>query len=275
MKFAQLALGASFLAGMMTAPAMAASYTTTGDTTTFNSDGTNTFLDPNADLSTVLSGDASAPGGNVELNDGAAGADLNAPANTLTANLDSGREVTFSSLTAADWFTPDPANGGQTFAQKWFGEMMGVYGTEVRNQAAFVLGGPVSDTQIFAAFGAADGFARLSDPNIAYVNESSAGVTFGLAAHSDAGNVNPLLTGFFASEVVKVTFEGVSEYYYSFAQPTASGQTSLDGTNSHEGNYEFFIEDHPPTEDVPEPASVLGLVALGGLAVASKRKSLA
>ena len=292
MKFAQLALGASFLAGMMTAPAMAASYTTTGDVTIFNSNGTNTFLEPGADLGTVLSGDASAPGGNVELNDGEAGVDFSDPTavSTLEVGLDSGRQVTFSSLTAADWFTPD--SGGQTFADRWFGDMMATYAAEVRTRfEAFLIsqGTPAflaaaaaaDDSNIFGALFQDDPasgfnvFERLSDPNIAYVNESPAGVTFGLAAHSDAGNVSSLLAGLFASEVVKVTFDGVTEYYYSFAQPTASGQTSADKTNSHEGNYEFFIEDHPPTEDVPEPASVLGLVALGGLAVATKRKSLA
>jgi hypothetical protein len=117
--------------------------------------------------------------------------------------------------------------------------------------------------------------SRLSDPNIAYVNESDAGVTFGLAAHSDAGNISPLLAGLFASEVVKVTLNGVTDYYYSFAQPTDSGQTSLDGTKSHEGNYEFFIEDPKEGESVPEPATLLGLLAVGGVFAASKRKSQA
>jgi hypothetical protein len=264
MKFANLALGASLLAGIMTAPAMAATYSTSGDTTLFNSDGTNTFLDPGASLADVLDGDSSAPGGNVELNDGAAGVDLFAPANTLTANLDSGRVVNFSSLTFDDWF-----GSGDLFTA-WSADATATYGaayTSAFNMAAGALGGAQNAAAALAS--------RLSDPNIAYVNESDAGVTFGLAAHSDAGNINPLLAGLFASEVVKVTLNGVTDYYYSFAQPTDSGQTSLDGTKSHEGNYEFFIEDPKENESVPEPATLLGLLAVGGVFAASKRKSQA
>lgn len=246
------------------APAAADTYSTTGDINVFDSNGSQTFLaDPGYDLGDILNGDASAPGGNVELNDGSAGANLFAPANTLTANLDSGRQVTFSSLTNDDWF------GSGNLAQTWFAEALTVYGTEIRQRAAAAFGGPVDDNTIFGAFAQQGGFARLSDPNIAYINESNAGVTFGLAAHSDAGNVNNLLAGLYASEVVKVTLDGETQYYYSFAQPTASGQYSVDDGFSHAGNYEFFIEDG--VESVPEPSSILGLVAVGGI-VAAKRK---
>ncbi|MDA0269274.1 MAG: NF038130 family PEP-CTERM protein [Cyanobacteria bacterium] len=266
MKFANLAIGASLLAGMMTAPAMAATYSTSGDTTVFDSDGSKTFLaGPGYDLADILDGNAGAPGGNVELNNGAASADLFAPANTLTGNLDSGRVVTFSSLTNDDWF------GSGNLAATWFADALDTYGATIRARAAAVFGMPVPDAAIFNAFNIAGGFARLSDPNIAYVGE----VTFGLAAHSDAGNVNSLLAGLFASEVVKVTLNGVTNYYYSFAAPTASGQTSLDGTKSHEGNYEFFIEDPQENESVPEPATLLGLMAVGGVFAASKRKAIA
>ncbi|MEM8545871.1 MAG: NF038130 family PEP-CTERM protein [Cyanobacteria bacterium P01_H01_bin.119] len=274
---AAFVLGAGAIA---VAPATAATYTTSGDVTIFNSDGTNTYLDPSADLGSVLNGNSGAPGGNVELNDGAANANLNAPANTLTANLDSGRVVTFSSLTSDDWF------GSGNLAQQWFGEAMGVYGTTIRTrfegylvsqgysqqQAQFAAS---DDNNIFAAFNNQGGFARLSDPNIAYVNESAAGVTFGLAAHSDAGNVNPLLAGLYASEVVKVSLNGETEYYYSFDVPGVSGQTSRDGTNSHEGNYEFFIADPQNEESVPEPAAILGLVAVGGVLVAKRKQQAA
>ncbi len=263
MKFANLAIGASLLAGMMTAPAMAATYSTSGDTTIFNSDGTNTFLDPTATLDDVLTGDSTTPGGNVELNDGAAGVNLLAPANTLTANLDSGREVIFSSLTFDDWF-----GSGDLFTA-WSAGAAATYGAAYTNVFNAAVG-------VYGFNTVAGGIAsRLSDPNIAYVNESDAGVTFGLAAHSDAANVSPLLAGLFASEVVKVTLNGVTDYYYSFDQPTDSGQTSLDDTKSHEGNYEFFIEDPQDNESVPEPATLLGLVAVGGVFAASKRKSQA
>lgn len=278
MKFTRLALGAALLTGTITAPAMAATYSTSGDVTVFGSNGTQTFLAPGANLSSILSGSAAAPGGNLELNDGSASANLSAPANTLTAYLNSGREVTFSSLTNSDWF------GSDNLAQRWFSEAMDVYGTTITSRfTAYLRSKGATATQaalaasnsnnIFNFFSSAGGFARLSDPNIAYISESSAGVTFGLAGHSDAGNINSLLSGLYASEVVKVSLNGNTNYYYSFAQPTNSGQTSREDGVSHAGNYEFFIADPIDSQSVPEPTTLLGLLALGGLTATSKRKS--
>lgn len=281
MKITRLALGASFLASLMTAPALAASYHTSGDVTAFDSNGHQTFLAGSGyNLGSILAGSASAPGGNLELNDGSASANLLAPANTLTANLDSGRQVTFSSLTNDDWF------GSGNLAQTWFSEAMNVYGSTISTRFKTYLVGQGYSQQlatlaasnsslIFNTFASQGGFARLSDPNIAYINESDAGVTFGLAGHSDAGNISSLLSGLYASEVVKVLFNGKTDYYYSFAQPAASGQVSREDGASHSGNYEFFIADPMDSKSVPEPASVLGLVALGGWIVAGKRKAVA
>ncbi len=279
MKFTYLALGAALLTGTITAPALASTYSTSGDVTVFDSNGTQTFLAPGpTDLSRILSGSATAPGGNVELNDGSASANLSAPANTLTASLNSGRQVTFSSLTNSDWF------GSNNLAQRWFSGAMDVYGSTITSRfTTYLRTQGYSATQatlaasnsnnIFNAFSTAGGFARLSDPNIAYVSESSAGVTFGLAGHSDAGNINSLLSGLYASEVVKVSLKGNTNYYYSFAQPTRSGQTSREDGVSHAGNYEFSIVDPIDSQPVPEPTTLLGLLALGGWAATSKRKS--
>jgi hypothetical protein len=87
-----------------------------------------------------------------------------------------------------------------------------------------------------------------------------------------------------ASELVKVAINGepASEaigaddgVMYSFAA-TDSDVVSADGDTSFSAGYDPGTITVPgDSEDVPEPASVLGLVALGGLAVASKRKSLA
>ena len=281
MNITHLALGASFLASLMTAPALAASYHTSGDVTAFDSNGSQTFLAGSGyNLGNILAGSASAPKGNLELNDGSASANLLAPANTLTATLDSGRQVTFSSLTSDDWF------GSGNLAQTWFADAMNAYGSTISTRFKTYLVGQGYSQQsanfaasnsglIFSAFAQQGGFARLSDPNIAYVNESDAGVTFGLAGHSDAGNINSLLSGLYASEVVKVLFNGETNYYYSFAQPTASGQVSREDGVSHSGNHEFFISDPKTPESVPEPASVLGLMALGGWIVAGKRKAMA
>ena len=71
----------------------------------------------------------------------------------------------------------------------------------------------------------------------------------------------------FASEVVKVTHDGVSEYFYSFSQPTDSGQVNKDG-NSHTGNFEFMID----VAKVPEPSGLaLGLAVVCGLAGVRRR----
>ena len=70
----KLWLGASIIAGMSaiaTAPAVAGSLTGAtligSDYYKIASDGTETYIDQNAILSTILQGDASNPGGNVEL----------------------------------------------------------------------------------------------------------------------------------------------------------------------------------------------------------------
>ncbi len=278
MKFTHLALGAALLTGTITAPALANTYSTSGDVTVFDSNGTQTFLAPGADLGRILSGSAAAPGGNIELNDGSANANLSAPANTLRAYLNSGREATFSSLTASDWF------GSDNLAQRWFSDAMGVYGTTITSRFTTYLRSQgysapqatlaaSNSNNIFNSFSNAGGFARLSDPNIAYIGGSSAGLTFGLAGHSDAGNISSLLIGLYASEAVKVRLSGNTNYYYSFAQPTNSGQTSREDGVSHTGNYEFFIADPTDSQSVPEPTTLLGLLALGGWAATSKRKS--
>ncbi|MGB3295460.1 MAG: NF038130 family PEP-CTERM protein [Phormidesmis sp.] len=277
MKIIHIAFGAALLTAAMMTPSLANTYHTSGDVTVFDSNGTQTFLAPGADLGRILSGSASAPRGNVELNDGSASANLSAPANTLTAYLNSGREVTFSSLTNSDWFGPD------NLAKRWFSEAMDAYGSTITTRykdylmslgyrAPQATAAANDSNNIFNTFSSAGGFARLSDPNIAYIGESSAGVTFGLAGHSDAGNISSLLTGLYASEVVKVSLKGNTQYYYSFAQPTNSGQTSREDRVSHAGNYEFFIADPVEPESVPEPTTLLGLLALGGWAV-SRRKA--
>ena len=68
----------------------------------------------------------------------------------------------------------------------------------------------------------------------------------------------------YASEVVKVEYAGVSQYLYSFAQPTASGVTAGDPNGSYTGNYEVSFK-------VPEPAS-LALASLGLAGIAALRR---
>ncbi len=300
---ASVAIGLS--ATVAAAPALAANFSTSGPVTKYCSDGVNTFFDGqggmscNDSLSTILSGNSSAPGGNLELNDATDGLTLTQfqaePASTLTADFD-GHEVIFSSVTAADWFGGDlvTAYGDEDLANLWFEDALAAHGTTVRARASVLFGGPVTDAQLFntfllgvnvpggvplpVPFASKGGFQRFSDPNIAYVNkdEANSKITFGLAGHQDAGDIfagdpilQPLFEDLFGSEVVKVSHNGETNFFYSFAQPTDSGQVNKDGF-SHNGNFEFMFEVGAKT---PEPGTILGLMAVGGLFAATCRKS--
>lgn len=72
-----------------------------------------------------------------------------------------------------------------------------------------------------------------------------------------------------ASEVVKTTYEGKTDYGFSFVA-TKSGLVEKSDNLSHTGNYVISRQGiEPVNKKVPEPSIVLGLIALGGLA---KRK---
>lgn len=76
-------------------------------------------------------------------------------------------------------------------------------------------------------------------------------------------------TNIFASEIVKVTYEGQTQLLYSF-NATQSGLTAKDDGLSHTGNYEVSVTG---TKDVPEPTTMVGgLMALSGM-FAAKRKA--
>lgn len=279
--FAGVAVVASV--GAVSAPAFAMSFSTTNPVKVFVEDPAGvTKYDPNynGDLTDILDGTATAATGNVELNDLT---DKQALPNflasdtkgTLTANFDDGTDITFSSLTAKDWFgdSLDTSYGANNFANEWFNKALASNGGQVQNIVNQVFGG--NTMMAFNTFLARNGFQRLSDPNIAYVNKTGGTVTFGLAGHKDAGQVfnDPLLqqlfTGVFASEVVKVAYKGETSYKYSFDKPIDSGVVNEDGF-SHNGTFEFKISDEETK--VPEPSVVLGLIAVGGLFAASKNR---
>ncbi len=270
-------LGASVVVGasaIAVNPSFAGSFSSSGPTTVYESfvdtDGkTKTRKVTGADLSTILSGDSSAPGGNVELYDQTDGLTLEQfkeiGSATLTADLD-GKIVNFNSLTYEDWFgTGSGINenyGANNFANQWFGEAMAKYGSGYNSIQKEVLYGKLKS----------NGFQRFSDPNLAYVGKDGNTVTFGLAGHSNAGNVHPLLQGMYASEVVKVSYKGKTELFYSFDKPTDSGQYEVSDGTSHDGNFEFSFQwGEDDAEKVPEPSAILGLIALSGV-VATKRK---
>ncbi|MFM2060864.1 MAG: hypothetical protein RLZZ507_534 [Cyanobacteriota bacterium] len=287
--FATFVISASMAMGMGAVaanPAQAGSLTgiTIGGTAAsdylvYGSDGTNTFLVPNTpgNVAAALTGDAGNPTGNVELrasSEQLSGFDFNN--NTTLSGQIGGQDITLSSLTFADWFSTDSgintSYGANNLANRWFNDF-------------WVAAGQVTDDGLqataFNTFLGINGFQRTSDPNISYVNQdhNTGLIRIGLAGHlnlkaaylqSGFSTFAQLLPdGFQASEVVKYTYNGVTDYLYSFTA-TNSGLVSDDGTNSHNGNYEVTIQG-VPTAKTPEPSVVLGMLGVAGI-VAAQRK---
>lgn len=290
----KLLIGASVVAGAMAAsPAFAGSIkdaslggTAPSDVLLYCANGGFTEV-CNSSLSNILEGNSSSPGGNVELaaSSEKSGFDFSKYTN-LTGKLD-GRDITISSLTANDW--------GGGFAQKWFGEALTANGFDSTFNTS-------QKSQLFNIFANYGGFQRFSDPNISYVNRdgNTGKVNIGLAGHYQASTLltqsidkyiasgsasmsqkmmasaaKSMLasTNIFASEIVKVTYEGQSQLLYSF-KATQSGLTAKDDGLSHTGNYEVSMMGTPdPQKEVPEPTTMVGgLMALSGM-FAAKRKA--
>lgn len=322
-------VSASVVAGMSAvvgAPAMAGGFTASGsagvDYFLYKQQGANTVLDNTADLNTILQGNSSAPGGNIEL--GVVDNNFN-NVTTLSKEV-GGKTLTLSNLTAADWFTTSSGGysatyGADNLATSWFnqlwGKVTGKTGNEWLAPALANSGKNVSDVYNIFASSSIKGFERSSDPNISYVNANGSNIDIGLAGHYNLDDkygdtienalvtgiingmtfqgsatqkalqktvatntlkaqFNGILDGVQASEVVKYDYGSDTGYLYSF-NATQSGLTEIGDGKSHTGNYEVsiagVISPEPPTRRVPEPSTMLGLVAVGSLFAVSKRKS--
>lgn len=258
-----------------------------------NSDGIvdKTYRNDAASLSTILTGNSSSPTGNVELF---------ANSETLTnaqyatyskvtslSGQIGGKSITLSSLTAADWAST--AAGGLTLAQAWFNEALTANGfgslvnsSNQQKQAAY--------GQAWTKFNSGGGLQRFSDSNISYVNQNdtTGQISIGLAGHYDATSLlfatltdtqkaqlnafrDPSKAGapIQASELVKVSYNGLTKYLYNFSAKNSGLVEQGDGI-SHTGNYELLLAGIPPAK-VPEPSAMLGLMAVGGF-LAAKRK---
>ncbi len=290
----RIAIGASMVASasvLATAPAFAASLTgaTIGGTAAsdylvYGVSGNKTVVIPNtpANVQSVLDGNAGSPTGNVELRASTEKATFSgiefSKNTTLSGNI-GGKALTLSSLTATDWFGAgmNTAYGATNLANKWFNAFITKAG-----YGGFV--GTGNAANMYNLFLGSKGFQASSDPNISYVNQNdnTGLISIGLAGHYDvkaAYASNPVFAsfaallpnGFQASEVVKYTYNGVTDYLYSF-NATNSGLVAADDGKSHNGNYEVTIAG-VPTAKVPEPSTMLGLMAVGGLFAATKRKS--
>ncbi|NDJ26115.1 PEP-CTERM sorting domain-containing protein [Nostoc sp. B(2019)] len=277
MTFEKLVLGASIAIGVSviaTVPAQAGTLTGASiggtaptDYLVYDSNATNTFAIPNsqANVQKVLDGSAANPTGNVELAANSEKASFNFSKNTTLQGQIGGKDITLSSLTSSDWTS---SYKGTTFGQYWFNQALAFNGF-----GSFV--GTTTGQGLFANFANQGGFQRFSDPNISYVNQndSTGLISIGLAGHYDAAPLlgltsNPLRP-LQASEIVKYTYNGVTDYLFSF-QATRSGLTELSDGVSHSGNYEVTIKGVPPTA-VPEPSVILGLLGVAGV-FATQRK---
>ncbi len=286
-KINRLIVGASIVASMSAiAPAQAAAIqnaTITGNAPylTYDADATTTFLVPNSanNVQKVLGGDSSSPTGNVELFSNSETLSnsqfASYGASTSLAGTIGGKAITLSSLTFADWNTN--LGSGKTLAQQWFGDLLAAY-----NLTSLVT--PTIANSILGLFTQAGGLQRFSDPNISYVNQDADGwIRIGMAGHLDARSfltpnqqallqtLNPKNLPIQASELVKVSYNnGPAQYLYSF-KATNSGLVNREDRASHNGNYEVKLQGDKPSQSVPEPSAVIGLVSLGGL-LAAKRK---
>ena len=253
----------------------------------YDANATNTFLSPNANLQTILSGTAANPTGNVELAASSEKAGFDFTKNTTLNGTIGGRAISISSLTASDWSSNYKDT---TFGQYWFNRALTANGFS--NMV-----GTSTSTTLFNVFKNNGGFQRFSDPNISYVSQDANNViNIGLAGHYNASSLftksidqyvattrlsnsqRRMMAGLKselsskviqASEVVKTTYEGKTDYGFSFVA-TKSGLVEKSDNLSHTGNYVISRQGiEPVNKKVPEPSIVLGLIALGGLA---KRK---
>lgn len=261
-----------------------------------------TRLNNSANLQTILQGSCSVggqfiptksckkgePGGNVELFANSEKLSLNDflaydKVTSLTGTLGTGT-ITLSSLTAKDWLgnSLDTSYGANNFANEWFNAAMNAYGftPSILNLVGY------TKASLYNKFLTDGGFQRFSDPNISYVSkdDTTGKVEVGLAGHFDATNLlfqglnnqqKTALSIFLggkplqASEVVKITYDGKTQYHYSFTA-ARSGLVEQGDRISHTGIYDPQLTSEPPAS-IPEPSAALGLVAVGGLFAVSRK----
>jgi hypothetical protein len=178
-----------------------------------------------------------------------------------------GKTLTLSSLTAYDWFGENlDTSYGDNLASNWVDAFFAATGQE----------GAGSGTKEYAynLFLENNFFQRASDANISYVDVDGSDINIGLAGHYDLkeayshlGFASLLPDGFQASEVVKYEYDGMIDYAFGF-EATKSGLIEKSDGKSHDGNYEVTI-----AVSTPEPSSMLALMAVGGVLLATKKKS--
>jgi len=183
-----------------------------------------------------------------------------------------GKTLTLSSLTAKDWFGSsldtsyqDEDHSDRNLASTWFDAFLNAAGQDTLGLA--------TKKYAFNSFLEMSGFQRTSDANISYVDVVGSDINIGLAGHynlADAYDFAFIPEGFQASEVVKYEYDGIIDYAFGFTA-TESGLIAADDNKSHNGNYEVSIKG--VVVSTPEPSSMLALMAVGGVLLATKKKS--
>jgi hypothetical protein len=246
----------------------------------YDSDGVNTFLVPSTleNVAKVLeNANINNPTGNVELAASSETAGFDFTQNTTLEGTINGKNLILSSLTLNDW-TTIYKDTNLTFGQFWFNEALSANGFNS------LVGTPTADA-LFAGFVDNGGYQRFSDPNIAYVNQEDPNgpISIGLAGVLNARNLlfnvvppefQPLLDqvdSIQASEIFKYTYEGQTDFLYSFVA-IPSGLTELSDGMSHDAIYDPVIL--PPGEppiSVPEPGMIFGMLGVAALLGAKRQ----
>ena len=202
--------------------------------------------------------------GNVQLN-----AFGGAPATTLSGTFGpAGPAITLSSLVLSDWTNNSNALVRQYVTAAAASASLTLTAAQLGTiETAFLTPTPLLANLLFPA--GMEPWRAVSDPNVSYVQYEDSTVSIGLDGFLDASTFlsfllgKPLGPGLGASEVVKVTYNGQTDYKYGF-KAMATGYASNNGAPMT-GVYDLKI---------PEPTSLALLgVALAGLAATSRRKS--
>ncbi len=263
-------IGASVVVGASTmgaVPTYAASLTNiqfnTSDFRTYNYD-TITNGDEKTAIDALTDGDSNT---NVELSVSTE----DPTANIGFSGMLGGKEVKVETVTADDW---------NIFGDQWLADFITEY-SELGFLAG-VIGNGIKEM----------GATRFGDPNVGgfTFDEATEEYQLDLIGHHNVLDAHYLQGNIYAgmvrnflgdrplqvSEIAKVTIDGVVNYAYSFSA-TETGFLAADAsendTSSHTGLYSWTFQGTSTVQSVPEPSTMLGLMAVGGLATLSQRKS--
>ncbi len=273
---------ASVVAGMSTvfgAPAMAFTFTGVGTDIILREQVGANFQITNdlTKLDSILQGDSSNPGGNIEL--GAKNVSRTQGGNPLAgvqAQNIQGETATFTNVTQNIYESSDWQND---IGRAWFSD---AWEQAVEKNSSAPLVSSTNEWLFYNIFVSQGGLDIITDPNISYINEVGDDIVVGLTSPLNLADEfsDPFLVGALEgvqmSEIFAYDINGVPGYAWS----SVATETGLGSSN---GNYEVVLEGlangytseevpELPIEDVPEPSTVLSLIAIGGLVAATKRK---